>query len=184
LGAIPSWSGRAPTTFSVTPALPAGLTLNTRTGIITGTPTAAAANQTVTVRAMNATDTTSKALVVNIAAATADGAYATAWSRHATLTLNTTATGANITGTVTKFPVLVRLGTADSAVFNAAHATGKDVRFTKMDNTTRLPHQIDHWDNAGKSAAVWVLVDSVIGNNNTQSIRMHWGNASASPLSN
>lgn len=183
-GAVPSWSGRAPTSFTATPALPAGLVLNAQTGVITGTPTAAAANLAVTIRAANATDTVTKALTFTVAAATADGAYATAWSRHATLTLNTTASGANVTGTVAKFPVLVRLGAADTLVFGTAHATGRDLRFTKMDNTTRLPHQIDHWDNAGKSAAVWVLLDSVVGNDNTQSIRMHWGNASASPLSN
>jgi hypothetical protein len=41
-----------PTSYSVSPALPAGLTLNTTTGVISGTPsaTAAAANYTITAR--------------------------------------------------------------------------------------------------------------------------------------
>jgi hypothetical protein len=36
------------------------------------------------------------------------GSY-TAWSGHRDIVLNTSATGANVTGNVTKFPVLVRL---------------------------------------------------------------------------
>jgi hypothetical protein len=46
----PTSSGGPVVSYSVSPALPAGLTLNTSTGVITGTPTAAmaAANYTVT----------------------------------------------------------------------------------------------------------------------------------------
>jgi hypothetical protein len=35
---VPSWTGGMPTSYSVSPALPTGLNLNTSTGIITGTP--------------------------------------------------------------------------------------------------------------------------------------------------
>jgi hypothetical protein len=46
----PTCSGGAVTSYSVSPALPAGLTLNTSSGIISGTPTTltAAANYTIT----------------------------------------------------------------------------------------------------------------------------------------
>jgi hypothetical protein len=110
--------------------------------------------------------------------------YNTAWSQHRSVFLNTTVSGAGVSGTVLNFPVLVRLGAADSATFAQARAGGVDLRFTKADNVTRLPHQIDHWDAAGRTAAVWVRVDSVKGNSSTQLIRMHWGNATAADSSN
>lgn len=60
--------GTTPYAFSVTPALPAGLSLNATTGVVSGTPTAAAttANYTITVTdAANATTTKILALAVN-----------------------------------------------------------------------------------------------------------------------
>jgi hypothetical protein len=55
------------TSYTVTPALPAGLTLNTQTGTITGTPTAIAAAAAHTVTASNAggSTTASVSVVVN-----------------------------------------------------------------------------------------------------------------------
>jgi hypothetical protein len=84
---------------------------------------------------------------------------------------------------VAKFPVLIRL---DSSSFNAgfgqAAAGGADLRFTKANTTTRLPHQIESWNAAAKKAAVWVLLDSLKGGG-IDSLRMHWGNATAPNLS-
>src|SRR6201999_1840125 len=59
--------GTGPLTYSIAPALPAGLSFNTATGLITGTPTAVspAASYTVTVTdADNATATASFSLTV------------------------------------------------------------------------------------------------------------------------
>ena len=39
-----------------------------------------------------------------------------------------------------------------------------------------MPHAIESWDRAGQSAAVWVKIDQVLGNNNTQAINVYWGN--------
>lgn len=50
---MPSSSGGAVTSYSVSPALPAGLSLDTSTGVISGTPTAAAVSATYTVTAFN-----------------------------------------------------------------------------------------------------------------------------------
>jgi hypothetical protein len=104
------------------------------------------------------------------------------WSGLRTYVLNTTASGANVAVSVTNFPVLVRLGAADSAIFAAARPGGADLRFTKADGT-RLPHQIEHWNAAGRAAAVWVRVDTVRGNSATQALRMHWGKADAADSS-
>jgi hypothetical protein len=108
--------------------------------------------------------------------------YAT-WSGHKTVILNTSATGANVTGNVLNFPVLIRLGSSDSAVFAQAGTGGASLRFTKADNSTRLSHQIEQWDGAGRSAVVWVLADTVHGNRRDKYIRMHWGKTGAADSS-
>jgi hypothetical protein len=51
----PTVQGGAVTSYSITPALPPGLTLNTTTGVISGSPTATANQTTHTVTASNAT---------------------------------------------------------------------------------------------------------------------------------
>ena len=61
------------TAYSITPALPAGLGINATTGVISGTPTALAAQATYTVAAKNSSGsaTTSVSIVVNDVAPTA-----------------------------------------------------------------------------------------------------------------
>jgi hypothetical protein len=108
--------------------------------------------------------------------------YATAWSGHKFVIVNTVTAG--IMGPVMKFPLLVRLDSTNAAIFTQAKAGGADLRFTKTDNTTRIPHQIDSWDATGKTASIWVLVDSVPILRNNFALRMHWGNASAADSSN
>ena len=110
--------------------------------------------------------------------------YTADWAHHLFVNLNTTATGAGVAADVRDFPVLVRLGAADSAIFAQAKAGGADLRFTKADDATRLHHVIDTWDSAGRKAAVWVKADTVRGNNNAQHLRLHWGNAAAADSSN
>ena len=52
--------------YSVSPALPAGLTLNTSTGVITGTPTAVTATATYTVTASNSAGSTTATLSITV----------------------------------------------------------------------------------------------------------------------
>src|ERR1019366_8858232 len=49
----PGFTGGAPTSYSVSPALPAGLSINLATGVISGTPTTATAAANYTVTASN-----------------------------------------------------------------------------------------------------------------------------------
>ncbi|MBN2037443.1 MAG: DUF2341 domain-containing protein [Chitinispirillaceae bacterium] len=104
------------------------------------------------------------------------------WKYARTLGLNTSQTGANVAGNAVNFPVLIRLN-ADNFVFDQASPSGTDIRFTKTNNTP-LPYEIERWDAAGGHAEVWVMVDTVLGNNSDQSIMMYWGNAAASDRSN
>ena len=65
----PSSSGGAVTSYSVSPALPAGLSLNTSTGVISGTPTTVTATATYTVTATNSAGGTTVGLAVTVNAA-------------------------------------------------------------------------------------------------------------------
>jgi len=104
------------------------------------------------------------------------------WKYSQKLYLNTTSSGADVSGMVTNFPVLVRLG-ASNFDFNKAKSKGEDIRFTKADGTL-LFHEIELWDPSQNQAVIWVRVDSVLGNNSTQYITLHWGNENAFAESN
>jgi hypothetical protein len=95
------------------------------------------------------------------------------WSRSAKVHLNTTATGASVTGNVTNFQMLVRLD-AGNFQFNTAQGNGADIRFAKPDGT-HLYYQIEQWDSLAQQAQIWVKIDTVYGNNSTQYIEMLWG---------
>ena len=104
------------------------------------------------------------------------------WKFLSKLFLNTTATGANVAGTVTNFPVLVRLN-AGNFDFSQAQASGNDIRFTKS-NGDPLFYEIERWDASNNQAEIWVKVDTIIGNDSTHFITMYWGNPNAESTSN
>ncbi|MBI3131210.1 MAG: putative Ig domain-containing protein [Acidobacteria bacterium] len=62
----PTSTGGAVVAWSITPALPAGLALNPATGVLSGTPTAAAAPQAYTVTATNSGGTLGKQLNLTV----------------------------------------------------------------------------------------------------------------------
>ncbi|MBN1756701.1 MAG: DUF2341 domain-containing protein, partial [Chitinispirillaceae bacterium] len=107
------------------------------------------------------------------------------WSYSKPIMLNTTSSGANVTGNVLNFPVLVRLDPDNFQFFNQTLPGGADIRFAKNDGT-HLPYQIERWvdevsDN--DTAEIWVKIDTVYGNNATQSFIMLWGKAGAADSS-
>ena len=71
----PSNTGGTPTLYSVSPALPAGLSLNTSTGVISGTPASASAAANYTVTATNSCGFTTKAVNITVAAQPATVTY-------------------------------------------------------------------------------------------------------------
>lgn len=64
----PSSSGGAVVTYSISPSLPAGLSLNGSTGVISGTPTAASNATSYTVTATNTGGSTTASLVIGVTA--------------------------------------------------------------------------------------------------------------------
>jgi hypothetical protein len=111
------------------------------------------------------------------------------WTYYKNITLNTQASGAAVSNTVTAFPVLVRLTSADSAIFRSASGHGQDIRFSKWDGT-HFPYQIERWDSVNMRAEMWVLVDTVKGSDSAQAAypngyaKMFWGKTGAFDSSN
>ncbi|HEY0712795.1 MAG TPA: DUF2341 domain-containing protein [Polyangia bacterium] len=95
--------------------------------------------------------------------------------------LDTTAAGANVTTAVDKYPLAIVLN-AMNFDFMQAKEKGEDIRFAKNDGTI-LPHAIELWDRATNTAAIWVRLDQVLANDNTQSFQMFWGNPAANDAS-
>lgn len=99
------------------------------------------------------------------------------WKFTKAIKLDTSAAGANVTGPVTNYPVAVVLN-AMNFDFEQAKALGEDIRFGNAMGAP-LPYSVELWDKAGKSAAIWVRVPMIAGNDANQSINMYWGNATA-----
>lgn len=69
----PTVAGGAPTSWTISPALPAGLTLSAATGIVSGTPTAVTADTSHTVTAANAAGQSTVALRIAVTEAAPAG---------------------------------------------------------------------------------------------------------------
>jgi hypothetical protein len=106
----------------------------------------------------------------------------TDWKCSKRLFLNTSSSGANVSGTVTEFPVVVRLSQVNF-LFSEARGDGSDIRFTTMSGSP-LCYEIERWDSLRQKAEIWVRVDTILGNNARQYITMYWGNPEAGDLSN
>jgi len=104
-----------------------------------------------------------------------------AWKFLKKLSLNTTASGADVPGIVENFPVLVRLNTGNFN-FSQAHNSGNDIRFTR-ENGGSLPYEIERWDAANGLAEIWVKIDTIFGYDSTHFITMYWGNPNATSAS-
>ena len=91
-----SSSGGAIASYSISPAAPAGLTFNTSTGLLTGTPTVVAVETTYTINATNATGSAAKTFTLTV---TPTAPAFTLSSSTETRTKNTAATGFTINST-------------------------------------------------------------------------------------
>jgi hypothetical protein len=157
-------------------------TLNKKDFFIVISPDSARILDTIRVSVRDMTATEDSAVFIVKYSKPPENPYVS-WQHSQSLVLNTTPSGADVAGSVLDFPVLVRLTSANFD-FGKAGPNGEDIRFAKPDGTI-LPFQIERWDPAELGGAeIWVKVDTVHGNNATQTLRMYWGNPAASAVSN
>ncbi|MBN1129186.1 MAG: DUF2341 domain-containing protein [Chitinispirillaceae bacterium] len=97
------------------------------------------------------------------------------WTYSKKIVLNTSSSGAGISGDVFNFPVLIRLNTSNFS-FEQTTPNGTDLRFALPDSTL-IPCEIERWDPLTGVADIWVKVDTVYGNDSTHYFNMFWGGA-------
>ena len=98
------------------------------------------------------------------------------WEHSGLMYILTTPEGADLPATAveTDFPLLVRIH-HDYFDFSEAHPRGNDIRFSAKGKA--LAYQIEKWDRNAGSAAIWVRIPRIKGDEQ-QAITMHWGNNS------
>ena len=101
------------------------------------------------------------------------------WASRRQITVDGGATGADITGKVTDFPLLVRLHAGNFPYFAELAENGKDLRFFLKDDKTPLKHEVEKVDAFNELGLVWVRLPEVQGGTASEAFSMYYGNAEA-----
>lgn len=101
------------------------------------------------------------------------------WSFRKQLTVDTSATGANLQESVDEAPVLVRLHTGNFSYFLDTLKDGADIRFIAADDKTPLKFHVEKFDPINEMALIWVKVPRLTAGTNTDKIWMYYGNSAA-----
>lgn len=88
--------------------------------------------------------------------------------------LNTTTAGADVAEDVPDFPLLIRLPLGGAAAGDSLPAQGDTLVLVSTADGTPLPFEIEQWDWLSGEAAIWVRVDTVYGNSDTQQLFLRW----------
>ena len=104
------------------------------------------------------------------------------WAARKPVTLNTSATGAPVAGSLADVPVLVRLHSGNFPGFLAAAEGGRDLRFMAGDDATPLKYHVEAFDPISELGFVWVRVPTLAGVADVASAQrlwMYFGNPTA-----
>ena len=101
------------------------------------------------------------------------------WPYRKQITVDASATGANIAGAAENVPVLVRLSLANFQYFNNLKPDASDLRAIADDDSTPLKFHIERFDPQAQIALIWVLLPHLNGGGKT-SFYLYYGNANAS----
>ncbi len=123
-------------TYGVSPGLPAGLSLNTTTGAISGTPTAAAAQATYTVTATNVSGSTTGTVQITITPAAPTNLVYPQTAISATVSETVPTDTPTVTGTVTSYsitpslPAGLSFSSSTGTISGAPTATSAQATYT------------------------------------------------------
>ncbi len=78
------------------------------------------------------------------------------WDSHWTRSIKITVDHTKVTGTLTNFPLLVKITNTDFPLH--AQPNGADFAFTDPTNTTQYPHEIESYDPVNKTLIAWVRI--------------------------
>ena len=99
------------------------------------------------------------------------------WSYRKEVTVDTTASGVNVSGSIGRTVVLLRLHSGNFT-FTEALENGADIRIVDADDKTPLPFHIESYDAKNGLATVWVSVPSLNGGEK-KALWVYFGNANA-----
>jgi len=99
------------------------------------------------------------------------------WAYRKAVTVDTTATGVNVSGPIGRTVVLVRLHSGNFT-FTDALDNGADIRFVDTDDKTPLAYHIESFDAKNGVATVWVNLPVLNGGEKKQ-IWLYFGNKTA-----
>lgn len=100
------------------------------------------------------------------------------WQYRKKIAFDTTAAGADISGNMMEYPVLVRLHSGNFD-FTRAKESGEDLRFVSSDDTTLLKYHVEMFEPFDEIAYIWVKAPSLAGSSNQGSIWLYYGNETA-----
>src|SRR5262245_48209895 len=101
--------------------------------------------------------------------------YDSAWGYRAKITVSSVMTQG---GPFLDFPMVVRLGAAQSSLFARSKPNGADLVITKGDGTTVLPRELVTFDPARQFAEIWVRADTL--SSSRRDFYIYYGNTLAS----
>jgi len=99
------------------------------------------------------------------------------WSYRKEVTVDTTPSGVNVSGSIGRTVVLLRLHSGNFT-FTEALDNGADIRIVDADDKTPLPFHIESYDAKNGLATVWVSVPSLNGGEK-KALWVYFGNANA-----
>jgi hypothetical protein len=101
--------------------------------------------------------------------------YSSSWTRRKKVTIQQT----QIPGTTSlaNFPVYIKV-TNDTDIRDLAQTDGDDILFTSSNGTTKLDHEIDHYNSTNGTLHAWVKIPSLSATSDSV-IYLYFGNTAA-----
>jgi biopolymer transport protein ExbB len=101
------------------------------------------------------------------------------WAFRKEISFDLSPKGADIAGSPTDVPVLIRLSLGNFQYFNDTAPDGADLRFIAADDKTPLKFHIERYDPKAQMAFVWVRVPRLTGGATADKIFLYYGNKKA-----
>ena len=98
------------------------------------------------------------------------------WNFRKEITFDLSPAAADISGTPSDVPVLIRLHLGNFGYFGDTLPDGSDLRFVAGDDKTPLKFHVERYDATSQLAFVWVNVPRLSGGLNTDKIYLYYGN--------
>jgi biopolymer transport protein ExbB len=101
------------------------------------------------------------------------------WAFRKQITIDASATGADIAGSPADVPLLIRLHPGNFTYFNDAQPDGDDLRVIAADDVTPLKFHVERFDPVNQMVLLWVRVPRVTGGSANDFVYLYYGNPDA-----